>query len=81
MSAQDKIRSFGEARCEDEEMIVDGAFSYRDMRELLLEIATIRRAALEEAAQLCERPRCRKWSPEECAFQIRQQLIKERRKP
>lgn len=38
MSALDKIRSFAEARREDEKMLPAGAFSYRDMRELQAEV-------------------------------------------
>lgn len=45
------------------------------------EIAEVQRNALEAAAALCERVRCRTWSPEECAMQIRSLLIPENPAP
>lgn len=39
-------------------------------------IETVRNEALEEAAALCGQVRCRQWTPQECAWQIRDQLIR-----
>ena len=56
------------------EMVEDSMGDWVLFEEHEEQLAQVRADALEEAAQLCERVRCRQWSPRECAAQIRSQL-------
>jgi hypothetical protein len=58
VSALDKIRSFAEARCEDEEVLKEGFLTYGDCRAVMTQVEDLNRTLNEQGQSIFYHKRC-----------------------